>query len=104
MVSGGLLAGGLLLVIASVARGGLGGGDIKFAAALGLWLGWQLALLTLCLAFLIGGAVGALLLVLRLKGPKDFIPYGPFIAAGAFLSLVRGVDIIAWYAAHWAGR
>ncbi len=104
MLLGGLLGGGLLFVIALVTRGGMGGGDIKFAAALGLWFGWQQTLLALFLSFLIGGAGGAALLLFRLKGRKDFIPFGPFIAAGALVTFLFGPDLLAWYAGRFLGH
>jgi len=97
MLMGLLAGGGLLLVIAIASRGGMGGGDIKFAAALGLWLGWKFTLLTLFIAFLLGGVGGVIVLALKLKGRKDYIPFGPFIAAGAFVSLLYGIDLIKWY-------
>ena len=97
MLMASLLGGGLLLIIALVSRGGMGGGDIKFAAALGLCFGWQYLLLTLLLSFIIGGMGGVLLIVGKMKSRKDFIPFGPFIALGAFFSLLYGNYIINWY-------
>lgn len=92
-----LLGGGLLLIIALVSGGGMGGGDIKFAAALGLCFGWQPLLFTLLLSFIFGGIGGALLLVFKIKGRKDYIPFGPFIALGALFSMLYGNDMITWY-------
>ena len=97
MLIASLLGGGLLLIIAVVSRGGMGGGDIKFAAALGLCFGWQYLLLTLLLSFVIGGIGGLLLIVCKIKSRKDFIPFGPFIAMGALFSLLYGNDMIMWY-------
>lgn len=97
MLIAALLGGGLLLLIAVVSRGGMGGGDIKFAAALGLWVGWKLTLLCLFLSFLLGGVGGMVVLLLRKKGRKDYIPFGPFIAAALFISALYGKDIIDWY-------
>ncbi|MDF2634690.1 MAG: Prepilin peptidase [Pelosinus sp.] len=97
MLIASILGGGLLLFIAIVSRGGMGGGDIKFAAALGIWLGWKFLLLTLLLSFVFGGVGGLSLLLFKLKSRKDFIPFGPFIALGALLSLLYGSEIIAWY-------
>lgn len=97
MLIAGLMGGGLLLLIAVVSKGGMGGGDIKFAAALGLCFGWQSLLLTLLLSFALGGIGGALLLALKLKSRKDFIPFGPFIALGALITLLYGNTIITWY-------
>lgn len=94
----GFLAGGLpMLVIALLARGGMGGGDIKFAAAFGIWLGWKFTLLALVLGFFSGGAAGALLLLLRRKGRKEMIPFGPFLALGAWISFLYGGEILRWY-------
>ena len=78
-------------------KGGMGGGDIKFVAALGLWLGLKLTIVTLFLSFVIGGICGALLLLFKIKSRKDFIPFGPFIAIGAFITALYGVEIIRWY-------
>jgi len=97
MVVSALVGGGFLLIVALVSGGGMGGGDIKFVAALGLWFGWKLLLLTLLIAFIVSGIVGVLLLALKLKGRKDAIPFGPFIAAGAAISLLYGAAIIRWY-------
>ena len=97
MLLGAVLGGGVLLVIAVVSKGGMGGGDIKFLAALGLWLGVKLTVLTLFLSFLFGGVGGGLLLLLKIKGRKDRIPFGPYIAAAAWLALLYGEQIVAWY-------
>lgn len=97
MLLGSLAGGGLLLVIAIASRGGMGGGDIKFAAALGMWLGWKLTLVALFLAFMMGGVSSILLMILQLKKRKDMIPFGPFIAIGAFISLLYGNEILVWY-------
>ena len=75
----------------------MGGGDIKFMAALGLWLGVKLTVLTLFLSFMFGGIGGILLLLLRIKDRKDRIPFGPYIAAAAWLALLYGEDIVHWY-------
>lgn len=97
MLLGAVLGGGVLLVIAIISRGGMGDGDIKFMAALGLWLGVKLTVLTLFLSFMFGGIGGILLLLLRIKDRKDRIPFGPYIAAAAWLALLYGEDIVHWY-------
>ncbi len=97
MLTGVLIGGGSFLAIALISKGGMGGGDIKLAAALGLWLGWKLNLLALFLAFLFGGIGSGTLLALKIKGRKDPIPFGPFISAGAFISMLYGSVIIDWY-------
>ncbi len=94
---GAAAGGGLLLVLAIISRGGMGGGDVKFAAALGFWLGWPGTLLGLFIGFVLGGIISLLLLVSGLRGRKDLIPFGPFIAVGAWVALLYGPKILAWY-------
>lgn len=77
----------------------MGLGDVKLACALGLWLGVKLTVLTLFLAFCSGGVTGMALILAGRKSRKDFMPFAPFIAAGAFLSLLYGDKIIDWYLA-----
>lgn len=97
MIGAGALGGGLILLIAAASRGGMGDGDIKLAAVLGLWLGWEMTVLALVSAFAIGGIVALGVLLLKMKDRKDFIPFGPFLAVGAFISKMYGTHIIAWY-------
>lgn len=90
-------AGGVLLLLAVVSRGGMGGGDVKLAAVIGLFLGWQSALLALFLAALAGSIVG---IGLRLGGALhrgEPMPFGPFIAVGAVTALFWGAAILEWY-------
>lgn len=92
-----LIGGGFFLVIAIVSNGGMGGGDIKLMAALGLWFGWQGILLVMFLSFMIGGIVSVGLLIARKAGRKQMVPFGPFIAVGAYVTAVFGNEIITWY-------
>lgn len=97
MAIAGAAGGSILLLIAIVSKGGMGDGDIKFMAALGLWLGLKMTLLTVFLAFVIGGIVSSLLLVFKIRSLKDLIPFGPFIAMAASISMLYGNKIISWY-------
>ncbi len=72
-------------------------GDVKFAAALGLWFGLPFTILTLFLSFVLGGVGSVLLLLFKLKNRKDMIPFGPYIAIGAFISILYGDASIRWY-------
>ncbi len=93
----GLGAAGLILAIVVVSRGGMGGGDVKFAGLIGVFLGWPGVAVALFLAFMAGGIVGLVLLALRLRGRKDAIPFGPALAAGALGALFWGEAISRWY-------
>ncbi|GAB6156875.1 A24 family peptidase [Desulfotomaculum varum] len=94
----GLLAAGILmLAIALLARGGMGGGDIKLAAVMGLFLGLKQVAVALLIAFLLGGTTGLILLATGRKGRKDPIPFGPFLALGSLIAAVAGEQLAAWY-------
>jgi len=76
---------------------GMGYGDANIMAVVGAFLGWKKVLLTLFLASLVGAATGVTLILLK-KGEREKpIPFGPFIAAGALLSLYFGDRLINWY-------
>jgi leader peptidase (prepilin peptidase)/N-methyltransferase len=97
MLFAALVGGGVLLVITLASRGGMGIGDVKFAAVLGLWMGVQHIVLTLFLSFLIGGIGGVVLLALKLKSRKDAVPFGPYLAVGAFIAILYGNTLLRWY-------
>lgn len=96
-LSGMLSAGGFLLILAVVSRGGMGGGDIKLAAVIGFYLGWPNGFLALLFACMLAGIVGLALVLTRIKGRKDVIPFGPFIVAGTFISIFYGNYLLLWY-------
>jgi leader peptidase (prepilin peptidase)/N-methyltransferase len=93
--------GGILFFITLVSRGGMGGGDIKLGALIGLFLGLKLSLISLFIAALFASIIGILLIVLGKKSPKDALPFGPFLALGAILSLFWGNDLLSWYIHHF---
>ncbi len=91
----GLLAcGGLVFLIAMVSRGGMGGGDIKFMALVGSFLGFLGGLTSFVIACIIGAVVGVVLIMLGIKSRKDEIPFGPFISSGAIIVCIFGKQII----------
>ena len=71
----------------------LGGGDIKLMGALGAMLGWNGLVTSLALGSLLGGFVGILLLLLKLKKRGDALPFGPFLSLGAY----AGCFFPAWW-------
>ena len=91
------VSGLFFLLIAVVSNGGMGGGDIKLMAVLGLWFGWQKLIVLMFLTFIIGAIVSIFLLLLKRKKMKDGIPFGPFIALAAYIVSIYGTRIIVWY-------
>ena len=94
---GAVIGFGLLLLIAVISKGGMGGGDIKLFFLLGLVLGTIHTLLTLFLASVVGMIVGIIMLKVRSQGRKTPIPFGPSIAVGALLAYFYGEQLIEWY-------
>ncbi len=76
---------------------GMGGGDVKFAAMLGAFLGWKGVLLTIFLSSFGGAVVGVAMMQLRGTGRQTRIPYGTFLAPAAVLVLFAGEPIVRWY-------
>lgn len=80
-----LLGGGIMLLLAILTRGGIGGGDIKLMFVLGLWQGMHNLLVIFVVGFISGGIVSLILLICGLKKRQDRIAYGPYFALGAVL-------------------
>ena len=87
----------VMLVIFLISRGGMGGGDVKLSAAVGLWLGVEGTLLFLLLAFIMGGVISLLLLVSGVKHKGEAIPFGPFLCFAAFVTALYQPFLINFY-------
>lgn len=83
---GGMVLGGGLLLLLALAPGVLGGGDIKLMFVLGIFLGAKGVLVAIFLAFAIASIISILLLLLKIKKRKDYIPFGPFLSIGTFIA------------------
>ena len=94
---GAVLGFSMLLLLAVVSKGGMGGGDIKLFFLLGLVLGTIHTLLALFLASIVGVLVGIIVLKVRGQGRKTPVPFGPSIAVGALLAYFYGDQLIEWY-------
>jgi leader peptidase (prepilin peptidase)/N-methyltransferase len=92
-----VVGGGVFLVIILASGGGMGGGDMKLGAMLGAFLGWKVALLSVFVAVLIGGMLAVTLIATGIRGRKDPIPFGPFLAAGGAAGLFWGERVVRWY-------
>ena len=78
-------------------RRGMGMGDIKLAALVGLMTGFPLVIMAILLSWISGGLVGAILLAFGIKKRKDPIPFATFLAASAMVTLLWGQVIWQWY-------
>ena len=97
---GGVVAMVALGLLHLVSPRSMGFGDVKLAFVLGLvlgWLGWSELVLGLFCGFLAGAVVGLALIVLRHRGRKDHLPFGPFLAFGTLIVLLWGDVILRWY-------
>ncbi len=101
-LAGVLSGGGLFYLIAVIGRrmaktDAMGGGDIKMMAMVGAFMGWKAVLLTTFAGSLSGALAGIFLIITRGKGGKSKIPFGPFLALGALVTLFYGNIILQWY-------
>lgn len=93
----GFFAVSLPLLVIAAATGGFGGGDIKLFAAVGLLVGWKLALLSMIAAILSASIFSIVLVCAKKAGRKTKIPLVPFISIGIFISVFFGYQLIGWY-------
>jgi prepilin signal peptidase PulO-like enzyme (type II secretory pathway) len=94
---GGGIGFALFLLIAIVSRGGMGWGDVKLAALIGLATGFPLVFLAIIMGAILGGIVAVALMIVKKRKFKESIPFGPFLALAAMVTLLWGSNILSWY-------
>jgi len=94
---GGAVGFAIMLLPYLISRGGMGAGDVKLAALIGVVVGFPQVVAALLVGIVIGGIVAVFLLLARLRGRKESVPFGPFLAVGAMVTLVWGEGLIEWY-------
>ncbi len=98
-----LVGGGSLFLVAELGerlfkKEAMGGGDIKMAAMLGAFLGWQKVLFVFLSSAVIGLVVSIVVMIFSAKLRESrMIPFGPFIALAAMLAIIWGDQLIALY-------
>ncbi len=97
MLLGGGVGFGVLFLIALVAPGAMGMGDVKLVLFLGFIIGFPRIVITLFLAFVSGGLIAGILLSLKKIGKKDAIAFGPYLALAGVITLLYGTQILEWY-------
>ena len=97
-------AGGFFFVVVLAYPGGMGMGDVKLVAVLGLYLGASV-IPALVVALLAGTLVGAVIIARKgaKAGRKTAVPFGPFLALGGIVGLLAGPAMIDWYLKTCAG-
>ena len=90
-------AGGLLFGAALAYPRGMGLGDVKLAAVMGLFLGRNVA--PAILVALLAGSLVGLAMIARdgAAARKRAIPFGPFLALGGVVGLLAGDQMVDWY-------
>lgn len=76
---------------------GMGYGDFKLLAAIGAWVGWQHLPVVILLSSFVGAIVGVTLLTIQGKDKSQPIPFGPYLAAAGWLTLLYGDWIVQQY-------
>jgi len=92
-----LLGCGLFYLLAILSNGGIGGGDIKYIAAAGAFVGWQKVLLIIFIGAVLGTFVGLFQIGFQKKTRKDIIPFGPFLSVATLITLFYGNLLIKLY-------
>jgi len=87
----------LLLIPAIIYPVGIGWGDVKMAALIGLVTGFPLVFVALFTGIVCGGLVAGLLLLLKMKGRREAIPFAPFLSVATIVTLLWGSNILDWY-------
>ena len=82
---------------AALGRTGLGGGDIKLAGLIGAALGPAGGLVAAFVGIMLGGVVAAGLLVSGRRHFGEYLPFGPFLAAGGIVAAIWGRPLLEWY-------
>jgi Flp pilus assembly protein protease CpaA len=86
-VGGFVTAGALFLLVYFVSRKGLGGGDVKFMAVAGLYLGFRSVLPAMLYGSILSAIAGGVLLLTKRIGRKDAMPFAPFLYIGILLTI-----------------
>jgi len=99
----GVVGGGGFLYLVGTAfekvtgREGMGGGDVKLLAMIGAWMGWKALPFIVLISSLSGAVIGGVSLVISRQGVRSRIPFGPFLALGAFVFLFFENEIVLWF-------
>ena len=99
MALGMLVGGGIFLAITVIGgliygKEAMGFGDVKLMGALGIYFGLSNIIAITLVSFLIGAILSILLLISKIKKMDEYIPFGPFIVLGTFITMFVPFEII----------
>lgn len=97
LLSGLLIAGFFILLIIISKGKGMGGGDVKLGALMGIALGFPLSLVALMIAILTGAVISIFLVIFGKKNFGQTVPFGPFLVLGSLVVIFWGSEILNWY-------
>lgn len=95
--AGGLIGGFFLMLIILTRGKGMGGGDVKLGAFMGLGLGLYNGISAVMLGFFLGAVFGISAIILKRKKLKSHLPFGPFLVLGSLIALFWGSLIANLY-------
>jgi leader peptidase (prepilin peptidase)/N-methyltransferase len=87
----------ILFLPALIYSKGMGWGDVKMAALIGLMVGFPNVIVAVFGGIIIGGVIAIILLVTKTKTRKEGIPFGPYLSLGTIVTMLWGTQIIHWY-------
>lgn len=90
---GGVVGFLLFYLIALLARGGFGAGDVKLSAFIGAVAGFPSVLVGLAAGIIVGGVAAVVLLVTRRATRQTYMPYGPFLCIGGWYAMLWGNQV-----------
>ena len=94
---GGGIGFAIFILIALASRGGMGWGDVKLVGLIGLATGFPLILFSIVLGAILGGLVAVALVIAKRRTFKETLPFGPFLALAAMVTLLWGSNLLSWY-------
>ena len=98
-ILGMLIGGGIFLLITVIGgfiagKEAMGFGDVKLMGALGLFLGMNNTIIVSVLSFLLAAIISIAILASKKKGANEYIPFGPFIVASAFIAIFVPTELL----------
>lgn len=98
MLLGAGVLGGFFLLQFVISKGRwIGGGDVRMGVMMGLMLGFGPALLAGFIGYVLGAAVGVVLILRGERQASSSIPFGTFLGIGTFVAMLWGEQVVRWY-------